>query len=111
MMAPLQSRKHDHEKILKLRDLGLKPGEIAERLGVKPSQVYDAVRTFKMKAGTVQSRPTPSAPRITRPALDDRPGVMVITVATKNLDGDGLPKRMPVSLPRLSILDGWTGAA
>ena len=108
----LQSRKHDHEKILKLRDMGLKPGEIAERLGVKPSHVYDAVRTFKKKAGMIQSRATPAQP-VRRPQTqeDDRPGVMVITVATKNLDGDGLPKRMPVSLPRLSILDGWTGRA
>lgn len=107
----LQSRKHDHEKILKLRDMGLKPGEIAERLGVKPSHVYDAVRTFKLKAGTIQPRATPAQPARRPTFSDDRPGVIVITVATKNLDGDGLPKRMPVSLPRLSILDGWIGRA
>lgn len=104
--------KYDHEKILKLLDLGRTPGEIAEFLCMKTSSVYEAIRTVKKNAGMIPAKRASTPPRAARPApISDRPGVMVITVPTAKLDGDGLPRRMPVSLTRLSILDGWTGVA
>jgi len=102
-------RKYDHDAILNLRAQGLGPAAIAARLDVPHSGVLSVISDARRRGDARSKRPISNAPEQDRSDVG-RPGVMVIRVATTGLDY-GLPKMVQVSLPRLSILDGWTGAA
>lgn len=102
------ARKYDHDAVLNLRAQGTKPSEIARRFNMS----LEAVRYILVAAirrGDDRATP-PAAPIAIHRPEPVREGVMVIRVATTGRDY-GLPKMVPVSLPRLSILEGWTGAS
>ena len=107
-------RKYDHDLILNLCAQGKRPSEVARRLGM-PLEAVRYIRFAAIRRGDV--RATPKAAPAARSSASSgqeeppRPGVMVITVPSAKLDGEGAPKRIRISLPRLSILEGWTGAA
>lgn len=102
-------RKYDHDAILNLRAQGLGPAAIAARLDVPHSGVLSVISDARRRGDARSKRPISAAPEQGRPDAQ-RPGVMVIRVATMDRVG-GDARKVPVSLPRLSILEGWTGAA
>lgn len=107
-MAP--ARQYDHEAILNLRAKGLPIRDIADRLHIRLNAVSSVLQMARQRGDKrAAPRVEPRKPGTVR-TEEPREGVMVIEVATTGRDY-GLPKMVPVSLPRLSILEGWTGAA
>lgn len=108
-----RQRKFDHDAILDLRGRGMVPKNIAARLGIAVGSVEAVIRIARDRGDHRAMRAFRSAsvaetPEEVQPA--DRPGVMVIYVATLGRN-DGLAQKVPVSLPRLSILGDWQGRA
>lgn len=104
MAAP---RKFDHDMILNLFAGGMSQAEIAKRIGAKPAQVHGIVERARHKGDprTAKKRDVAHKPPVTRAV--SRPDVMTVSVST--MWRDGTVVATPITLPRLSILDGWTG--
>ena len=104
-------RLHDHEVVLNMLAGGMRATEIAARIGATPAQIHGITERARRKGDprAVKKRDVAHKEPVTRPV--DRPGVMVVNVTCTKHTTDGTLKSVPVSLPRLSILDGWTGSA
>jgi hypothetical protein len=104
------AREYDHDAILNLRASGLPVGDIASRLRIRIGVVSSTIREARERGDArALAHIEPRKPGTIRTEAP-REGIMVIAVATTGRDY-GLPKMVPVSLPRLSILAGWTGAS
>lgn len=111
------SRTFDHEQILTLYSQMLTPTEVARRTGMAHGSVCNVLRAAcdrgDPRAARYRKRPKivpGSQPPAHRPPVDDRPNVTTIHVVTMGRN-DGLARKLPVSLPRLSILRDWHGPA
>lgn len=102
-------RKLDHDVVLNLLASGLRQVDIARRIGAEVAQVNGVVERARKKGDprTVKPRDAAGKPHTVRDV--GRPGVMVVAVST--MWRDGTVRSSEVSLPRLSILSGWTGRA
>lgn len=89
------------------------PKNIAARLGIAVVSVEAVIRIARDKCDPRAMRafkPASVAEATEKAQPPDRPGVMVIYVATLGRN-DGLAQKVQVSLPRLSILGDWQGRA
>lgn len=102
-------RKLDHDVVLTLLASGMRQVDIARRIGAQVAQVNGVVERARKKGDprAAKERGVAHKPPVTRDV--GRPGVMVVAVST--MWRDGTVRLSEVSLPRLSILDGWTGRA
>lgn len=98
-------RKYDHNAILDLRAQGLGPSATAARLGMTTEAVHSVIADARRRGDARARRPAVAS---AEPVVADRPNVLVVHVATTDRLG-GNARKAPVSLPRLSILEGWTG--
>lgn len=104
-------RKLDHDMVLNLLADGVRQVDIARRIGAKVAQVNGVVERARKKGDprAMKERAAAHKPPVTRAAT--RTDVVVINVPCTKHTTDGTPRSAPVSLPRLSILSGWTGRA
>jgi phosphoglycerate dehydrogenase-like enzyme len=100
------SRKYDHEAVLSLRQRGRKVCDIAKSLKIR-SAVVSSILRMARERGDERAALKPKAEP--EPALE-RDDVIVVCVPTTDRD-HGMNRKAAVSLPRLSILGDWTGAA
>lgn len=108
-----RQRTYDHEAILIMRGRGLVPKDIAARLEIPVKSVEAVIRIARDRGDLRAARNFQPAivmeEQGTAHALD-RPGIMVVYVVTMDRN-NGLARKVPVSLPRVSILGGWHGRA
>jgi len=102
-------RKLDHDMVLNMLADGVRQVDIARRIGAEVAQVNGVVERARKKGDprAMKERAAAHKPHTVRDV--GRPGVMVVAVST--MWRDGTVRSSEVSLPRLSILDGWTGRA
>lgn len=111
------ARRFDHEQILTLYSQMLTPNEVSRRTGMAHGTVCNVLRAAcdagDPRAARYRKRPKlfpGPQPQALEPELEDRPNVMTVHVVTMGRN-DGLARKLPVSLPRVSILGNWQGRA
>ncbi|MCL8382085.1 hypothetical protein [Xanthobacter aminoxidans] len=111
------ARRFDHEKVLTLFSQKLETSDIARRMGMSTAAVCNVLRAAcdagDPRAARYQKRTKllqGPQPQPLKPVYVPRPNVMTIHVVTMGRN-DGLARKLPVSLPRVSILGNWQGRA
>lgn len=103
----MAGRQYDHDAVLRLRHGGMSIRRIATTLKMRSNAVSLILREAIARG---DERATPGAGFSANQPAPERDHVIVVVVPTTDRDC-GMNRKACVSLPRLSFLSGWTGAA
>ena len=100
-------RKFDHDAILNLLAGGISQAEIAKRIGMSAPGVSQIVNKARVGGDPRVAKKRDVSHKLPVKRGVSRPDAMTVNVTT--MWRDGTVVATPITLPRLSILDGWTG--